>query len=156
MAKTRKPTSLHLVEGTLHPTKHKARTSEPVPSGNLRRPGWLKARALKQLAKELAAMSADHAGYRELVERIAIDRRAAQIWTEDSKIAFWLTAADSRAFGTWCRMSAQLERADPDPAWRAQWRMLGSELGFFAASRSKLNMKEADGDKQNPGAKFYA
>lgn len=80
--------------------------------------------------------------------------RAAKIWKQDLAIAYWLTAADARPFAEWCRMSAELETTDKDPAWRAQWRMIGQELGFFNASRSKINV-ESNGKKKDDSDKFY-
>jgi len=157
MPKPRKPTSLHLVTATLHPTKHKDRKNEPQPAGKLVKPEYLSPKSLRELRRRIRKLPPD-GNVLEMVAlkaRLDIDKRASKIWDSDSDVAFWLTIADSHAFGRWCRMTAELELFERDSAWCAQWRMLGSELGFFAGSRSKINMREGDAPK-GESDQFYA
>ncbi|MEQ9642515.1 MAG: hypothetical protein RIM84_20980 [Alphaproteobacteria bacterium] len=106
-----KATALHLVEGTLNVTRHRARTSEPTAAGAPIRPTWLGTRAAKFW-----------------------DEQAAIAWwltgADSLKLAAWcaLSAELSRGVG---RMTA---------ARLGQWRALGSELGFDPAGRARLGV----------------
>lgn len=145
MGKTRKPTELHRVEGTTNATRHANRQNEPEPTGRPSMPPGLLPREKK-------------------------------VWDQYLEIGYWLTEADSEAFAVWCQMTASEIRrhsekspegkriwiggvSTVDSARLAQWRMMGAELGFMLASRSKVNVGNAlgkkDKAKESAEARFF-
>lgn len=109
-----KPTQLHLIEGTLNVTRHRHRLSaEPAAKSGL------------------GAMPA------------YLSRRAARIWREVARIAFWLGDVDRHKLGTFCSLLAEFEsRPQAFPASRiALVRAFGSDLGLTPAARALLALK---------------
>jgi hypothetical protein len=122
----RKPTALHLVEGTVNVTRHADRVNEPQPTGKPVRPKFVKGRASK-LWDEYAAIAT---------------------WLTDADshaLALWC--------GLGAEMEKDLKNMTASRI--SQWRALGAELGFLCASRSRISVK-SDGKKQNAKDKFYA
>src|SRR4051812_29320290 len=128
MPNHRKPTSLHLVDGTLNTTRHKDRKDEPVLTGKPAKPKFLRGRASK-LWDDYAAI-----GY-WLTEA---DSHALAIWCG-------LTAEAERGIA---KMTASR---------LSQLRSYGGELGFSGpGARSRINVGNALGknagqtEKPNP------
>lgn len=121
-----KPTVLHIVENTVNATRHSHRANEPVPEGRPVRPKWLKG-------------------------------RAAKIWDEYIVIGHWLTAAETPKFAVWCELTAETEGGvkHMENPRIAQWRALGSELGFDPASRTRLGGKSKE-TKKDPAEKYFS
>jgi hypothetical protein len=117
MPNHRKPTHLHLIEGTLNATRHKDRKDEPVLTGKPSKPKFLRGRASK-LWDEYVAI-----GY-WLTEA---DSHAFAIWCS-------LTAEAER--GTAKMTASRL----------SQLRSYGGELGFSGpGNRSRINVGNALG-----------
>ncbi len=73
--------------------------------------------------------------------------RATALWTETVRLAWWLGDVDAYKLGVWCEMQAKYEKRPESrtPAFCAQLRALGSELGFDPASRTRIK-----GDGKHP------
>ena len=80
--------------------------------------------------------------------------RATALWNEVSALAWWLGDVDVYKLGVWCEMQAKYERRPESrtPAFTAQLRALGSELGFDPASRTRI---KGDVKSAPPGKDKY-
>lgn len=122
----RKPTALHVVDGTYRADRHQAQSeNEPMPEGRLEKPNYLKGRASK-----------------------IWDRRAAALT--------WLTEVDSDAFATWCKLQALIETdfEDLPASMISQWRTLTSELGMVPAGRARIGASSGK-KKTDPTEKYF-
>ncbi len=114
MARQRKSTKLHVVEGTYNSTDHADRAGEPEPLNGLIKPKYLND-----------------------------NERASQIWDEDAPLFWWLGDVDSRLFALYCTLVAEHER-DGDRMQTARgtlMRNIGNDLGT-GSSRSKYNVSK--------------
>lgn len=96
--------------------------------------------------------------------------RASEIWDEYAAVCYWLTAADSHSFATWCSLAAELERGVKKMVASriSQMRALGSELGTSGpGTRSRINVgnalkngskgkEKSNGADSKPADKNYA
>lgn len=124
----RKPTALHVVDGTFKPSRHgDVQANEPQPTGALEKPKSLKG-------------------------------RAGRLWDEWAPRLDWLTTVDSPKFAMWCRLSADLDEArsafDVPAAYISQWRTLGSELGLDPSGRARVGASGKP-KQTNPNDKFF-
>ncbi|KKM58429.1 hypothetical protein LCGC14_1549320 [marine sediment metagenome] len=71
---------------------------------------------------------------------IRLKGRARTLWRVASGMAWWLGDVDGFKLGVWCSLQAEYERAPEraTPAFVGQLRVLGSELGFDVAARTKM------------------
>lgn len=128
MRGSRKPTAMHLVEGTLNVTRHADRANEPKPTGRPVKPKSVRGRA-SQLWDEYFDI-----GY-WLTEA---DSQTFALWCR-------LTAMIEKEFK---RVPASMH---------AQVRAYGASLGFDPVSRSRINIKPKNDEKPDDAkAKFYA
>jgi len=143
MAKPRKPTHMHLVEGTLNVTRHANRKDEPKPTGRPKKPTNL-------APHELAVWDEYFAIAYWLTEA---DTEIFAVWcsmtaTEVHRHVKMVEGAKTIVGGV----------ASMDAARLAQWRMLGQELGLTPAARSKIQVGAALGKEagKQKSDKFYA
>ena len=116
MPKPRKPTDLHIVNGTYRPTEHADRADEPTPKGEPVRPKFLRGKA---------AAIWDH--YAEV-----------GYWLTEADshaLAMWSSLCVEMERGVSKMVASRI----------AQWRNLASELGFLPGSRSRINVGAALG-----------
>ena len=129
MGRRRKPTALHVVEGTFNATRHKDRDKEPQPSGKVKKPPFVKGRSAK------------------LWKQYAPDLEAKGV----------LTAWDVDMFGAWCCLMAELQ-IEPrlfTAAKLSQLRALASEFGLTPPARARLKTG-ADEKEKDPAEAFFA
>lgn len=81
---------------------------------------------------------------------------ASQLWDERIAKAFWLTWADSEKAELWCHLAAELKKSKGKTiaARIAQFRSLGSELGFDPASRARIGGNAKPKESKDPAAEF--
>ena len=128
MARQRKPTALHEIEGTLNTTRHRDRAREPKASGSIGAPpnDW------KAPGRSL---------WYELRKQVP------------PGVA---TASDKAAFEILVRLIGHV-RANPDnltPAWAAQIRCMLAAFGLTPSSRATLSVpspRKSDG----PAAEYF-
>lgn len=120
-----KPTKLHVIAGTYRADRHSARAGEPESTDTPKRPPKL-------------------------------TKREALLWEERIETASWLGVHDSEKAIAWVFMTVRLEKAkfDVQASTLAQWRALGSELGFDPAARARLG-GVSDGGSDDPADKFF-
>lgn len=124
----RKPTALHVVDGTFKPSRHgEIEASEPQPEGQLEKPKWLKQRV------------------------------GGQVWDEWAPELTWLKRIDSEKFAGWCKLAQAVRERDPfdiPAAYWSQWRTIASELGFDPSGRARIG---ASGKPKtvDPTSKFF-
>src|SRR5215831_16581573 len=123
-----KPTSLHLIQGTLNATRHAARSDEPKPQGEVRKPAFVKAAAARlwtQYAPGLIAQGV-------------------------------LTAWDVDMFGVWCVLMADFQKSPQrfTAALMTQMRALASSFGLVPTDRERLHVPKAIVE-ENPAAKYF-
>lgn len=121
-----KPTDLHVIAGTLDMSRHANRENEPRPAGKPEKPKWLRG-------------------------------KGSRIWDELIGIGSWLTAAESLKLAAFCQMSVEVAGGieDMTAARIAQWRALGSELGFDPSARARLGVKSTATKTADPAEKFF-
>lgn len=75
--------------------------------------------------------------------------RATALWNEALRLAWWLVEVDGFKLGVWCEMQAKYEKRPESrtPAFVAQLRAAGSELGLDPASRTRI---KGDGEYPKP------
>jgi phage terminase small subunit len=120
----RKPTSLHIVEETLDPSKHADRAFEPLADGTPRCPRDLKGEARKfweRVVPQLVRMGVAKAADRESLVVLA------NLW------ACWVQAATM----------AEIAATDPKVrsamlGYSAEWSRLAARFGLTPADRSKI------------------
>jgi hypothetical protein len=85
-----------------------------------------------------------------------LDPAVAVFWDRFIARAFWLTWADGPKALMWCCLMSEFQQSPTKmlSARIAQLRALGSELGFDAASRTRMSIAE-DGTKY-PEAKYLS
>lgn len=141
MARPRKPTALHVVDGTFHVTRHRSRVNEPKPAGSLDKPpAWFSreqrevwdyglSSAPPNLLKRL-----DLSVFTVWVVACDLHRQAA---VELNKLGFQgvLSASGARPSGTLGVMNRQAELIIRACA----------EMGFTPASRSKVTSDPGSG-----------
>lgn len=127
MPNNRKPTALHVIDGSFRPGRHAARTSEPQPTGSPVKPKYLKGKASR--------IWDEHVQIGHWLT--AADSLALAAWCS-------LGAEMERKF------------ADMPASRISQWRTLGAELGFLCASRSRINVNSASKAKEDPAEKYFA
>lgn len=150
----RKPTHLHIVEGTLNVTRHRARNAEPVPAGDLRDPpAWMDAAQqktwryaiqhaplglLKSLdSSVLATWTVACCIHQQAVEQIAKLGFNGLLY----KVPSTGTLVQSPLIGVANRQAAIMIKA-------------ASELGFTPTSRAKVSI-EPDGRIEDPAEAFF-
>lgn len=104
-----KPTKLHVVDGTYRSDRHANRDGEPESPDAPVRPAKL-------------------------------TKREGEIWDDMVATAHWLGVHDTSKAHAWTCMTARLEKTkyDAQASIFAQWRVLGSELGFDIGARTRL------------------
>ena len=120
-----KPTKLHVIDGTYRADRHAVRAGEPESTDTPKRPAKL-------------------------------TKREALLWKERIETASWLGVHDSEKAAAWVFMTVRLEKAkfDVQASTFAQWRALGSELGFDPSSRARLG-GFTDGGSAYPPDEFF-
>ena len=130
MAQPRKPTALHLIDGTFRADRHKEQlANEPVATGRPIKPKTLRG-------------------------------RASTIWDEYIERAPWLGEADTHALLAFCCLEAELERAPTKfvASRYSQLRSYGIRLGLDPSARASLGArapKPNDGPKKKTPASRY-
>jgi hypothetical protein len=81
--------------------------------------------------------------------------KASMLWDTTITRAHWLTWSDSEKAWLWCYLAAEMEKSKGKTvaARIAQFRALGSELGFDPASRQRLGV-EANPARDDPANEF--
>ena len=128
MARQRKPTALHAIEGTLNPTRHADRGREPKPGGKLGAPpnDW---------------KAPGRALWYELKKQVPVGVG---------------TASDRAAFEILVRLFGHV-RASPEclsPAWASQLRAMLGAFGMTPAARATLSVPPPP-KKDGPAADFF-
>lgn len=130
MPRNRKPTKLHVLEGTFRPDRHGDRAQEPQPEAGCAMPAFL-----------------------------AKLPRAAEIWKEESAELLrlgLLTKVDARSFGRLCLLWMWEEEAAGNLrpplaiALLAELRQLEDKFGMNPAARAKLKT----GEPEKPASKL--
>lgn len=150
----RKPTHLHLVEGTLNVTRHRARKAEPVPVDDLAAPpAWMDAAQqetwryaikhaplglLKKLdSSVLATWAVACCLHQQAVEQIAKLGASGLLY----RVPSTGTLVQSPLIGVVNRQAAIMIKA-------------ASELGFTPTSRAKVSI-EPNGRIEDPAERFF-
>lgn len=125
-----KPTALHVIEGTLHATRHRARAAAPEATGQPEKPKFLKGRASRlwdETAPLLVAMGV-----------------AKQL--------------DAHVLAAWCCLMAEFEK-DPKAMTASrisQMRALAGTLGMTPSDRARMGASNGAGKQAtSAAAKFF-
>jgi len=125
MPQRKKPTSLHVLQGTYQKCRHEGNSDIEASVGQPEKPDWLTGQASKEWDKTIEVLS--EAGY--------------------------LAKTDSMALATYCELVAEFSANPPDfPAGKlGQLRLLMADLGMTPSARAKMPVQKDD-DEGNPFA----
>jgi phage terminase small subunit len=127
-----------------------------VRGGQRPTPAWLKVVTGNPGKREIPTTEPQVEG--DPVKPSWLTGRAAELWNEVLKFAFWLSLADSYKLAAWCDRQAEFEKPRKRQKWtasdRREHRSLGSELGLDPSSRARmaLNDPSAKGRRVKPAA----
>jgi len=123
MPQRKKPTSLHVVQGTYQPCRHDGNADTETKVGEPEKPDWLSDEASREWDKTMAVLS--QAGY--------------------------MAQTDSVALATYCELVSEFAACPSDfPAGKlSQLRLLMADLGLTPSARTKMPIPQK-GESSNP------
>jgi len=122
------PTNLLLIRGTYRADRHGSRSDAPQPSGEVRKPAFVKAGAARLWAQYAPSLEAQGV----------------------------LTSWDVDMFGVWCVLMADFQKSPQrfTAALMTQMRALASSFGLVPTDRERLHVPKAIVE-ENPAAKYF-